>query len=785
MRSASPSPRLALGALPGAAWGRARQAVPGSTMWSALLVFLLTYTIARSTVTAGWVGGIEVAPVVAIGGAALMGVLAVLPLRWWIGVPIGLVAGAVVAGLVAGPALHTAHPLDAQGLPLIGIWWGRVRDGSAFTDSASVLFLIVLLMWATGAWLSWCVLRWRQPLVGLIPGAAAFATNVLNWPADQNGYTLTFLVLTLALLLWSNYTGSIASATQANVKLTGDARWDFWESGLVAMAALIVLAIMLPPLSTVDRTVTMESSMFTSWAALQQQLNHPATLGNGSGGGGTTGFSTVVSLGGPLTKSRAIVFTYTVTGDYPGPRYFRGVNVTQTVNGEWRYPSAIDVREHIPKGQPPVYGENYQQLALATFSVRMLQPPLGNLDVLFYPGQDYRIDRETVAWEGQAPDSSATTPLVTIDKLTSLSPPLSTGAYSITTEYPNVSESDLRGAGNGYPSWLLPYLSPPDGTYRSPQVLERIHQLALQVTAGATNPYDQAKAIEEYLRNPNNFTYTLNPPSAPDRTDRLEYFLFTSKQGYCEYFATAMGDMLRSLGIPTRLVNGYGPGSYDTTINSYVVRGEDAHTWVEVYFPKYGWIPFEPTNDNVYATIPRGASGSALCLRDNNCTDPSSTTGALPGSVSGATPRTGSRNDPAVGIGGGGLRVSGITLDANLLTKVAAFVVAIVLLLLAIAARYLRPRSVMAVWKRMLALARLAGAERRTGETPLELGRRLQRTFPEAAEPVGALARGFVVAAYAPPDEASSSRVSVMEAWTTLRPLLLRRVFGRFRPTRL
>jgi hypothetical protein len=91
----------------------------------------------------------------------------------------------------------------------------------------------------------------------------------------------------------------------------------------------------------------------------------------------------------------------------------------------------------------------------------------------------------------------------------------------------------------------------------------------------------------------------------------------------------------------------------------------------------------------------------------------------------------------------------------------------------------------MSVWKRMLVLASLAGAERRPGETPLELGRRLQRTFPEAAEPVGALAGGFVVAAYAPPEVASTARSSVMEAWSTLRPMLLRRMFGRLRPTRI
>ena len=106
------------------------------------------------------------------------------------------------------------------------------------------------------------------------------------------------------------------------------------------------------------------------------------------------------------------------------------------------------------------------------------------------------------------------------------------------------------------------------------------------------------------------------------------------------------------------------------------------------------------------------------------------------------------------------------------------------LVLFAAAARYLRPRSVMMVWKRTLVLARLAGAERRTGETPFELSRRLARTFPEAAEPVRSLADGFVVSAYAPPDLAGSARASVMDAWATLRPMLLRRLVSRLRPNR-
>src|SRR6202040_4244413 len=139
---------------------------------------------------------------------------------------------------------------------------------------------------------------------------AAFATNLLNFPQNQNGYTLSILVLTLALLLWSNYTGSIASANRSHVKLTGDARWDFWESGLVAMAALIVLGIMLPPLSTIDRTVDLEASVFSNWAQLQQRLSQAPTVGRGTAGGGTTGFAPDVALGGALKRNHDVVFSY-------------------------------------------------------------------------------------------------------------------------------------------------------------------------------------------------------------------------------------------------------------------------------------------------------------------------------------------------------------------------------------------------------------------------------------------------------------------------------------------
>jgi len=201
-----------------------------------------------------------------------------------------------------------------------------------------------------------------------------------------------------------------------------------------------------------------------------------------------------------------------------------------------------------------------------------------------------------------------------------------------------------------------------------------------------------------------------------------------------------------------------------------------------VYFPSYGWIEFEPTHDNVYFPIPRGATAGS-CFHDLGCDLPGGG-GAGGGVIPSPTGRLGGPQDVASGTSGGGgfsLRVP----DPSTLTKIVGIALAVLLLLFAAAARYLRPRTVMGVWRRTLVLARLAGADQRAGETPLELGRRLAGTFPEASEALRSLSNGFVVAAYAPPDVARSTRSSVMEAWSALRPLLLRRAFGRIRPTRV
>ena len=137
---------------------------------------------------------------------------------------------------------------------------------------------------------------------------------------------------------------------------------------------------------------------------------------------------------------------------------------------------------------------------------------------------------------------------------------------------------------------------------RLPHTLNpRVSELARTITASATNNYDRAAAIQSYLRN--NFKYTLDPPEI-EPEDPVGSFLFRSKSGYCEYFAAAMAVMLRTLNVPSRLVNGFQTGSYNRIGKDFVVRARDAHSWVEVYFTGYGWIPFDPTPADPHPVLP-------------------------------------------------------------------------------------------------------------------------------------------------------------------------------------
>lgn len=159
--------------------------------------------------------------------------------------------------------------------------------------------------------------------------------------------------------------------------------------------------------------------------------------------------------------------------------------------------------------------------------------------------------------------------------------------YEGVSRLPRIPVSQLRAAPAVYSNKIQDtYLQLPPG------LDPRIKQLAEDVTSHASSPYDKASAIELYLKA--HYAYTLDLRGDPG-DDPLAYFLFTRRAGHCEYFASAMAIMLREIGIPSRYATGFLPGEFNDIGGDYIIRASDAHAWVEVYFPGYGWMTFDPT----------------------------------------------------------------------------------------------------------------------------------------------------------------------------------------------
>ncbi|WP_088106117.1 transglutaminase TgpA family protein [Halalkalibacter urbisdiaboli] len=166
--------------------------------------------------------------------------------------------------------------------------------------------------------------------------------------------------------------------------------------------------------------------------------------------------------------------------------------------------------------------------------------------------------------------------------------------YRFWYAYPTFVLEELRNLDGVDPEDIIDYYTQLPGN-----LPERVKELADELVAGKDNRYDRAKAIERYLAS-TEYTYeTVDVPTPRRGEDYVDQFLFESKRGYCDNFSTAMVVLLRSIDIPARWVKGFTQGERVNTLSDgrdvYKVTNQNAHSWVEVYFPDIGWVPFEPT----------------------------------------------------------------------------------------------------------------------------------------------------------------------------------------------
>lgn len=293
----------------------------------------------------------------------------------------------------------------------------------------------------------------------------------------------------------------------------------------------------------------------------------------------STGFSDHVRLGqiGQIQQSNALVMHIKIDSESPGPYplKWRGVALNLFDGKTWSNPHDLHIL-------PPTWDGSYilwpgkLELAHAVPAIhyRVLMEPIGtNVFFLAPTPLEMKGDYRLVAMdEGGA--------------VFDVDPEHPVTAYTATSSLRQPAPADLRLAyGQAPPAILLNDL-------QLPRLDPRIPRLAVEVTASSNSNYAKAAALESYLQS--HYGYTLQLSRTPPR-DPLAEFLFVRKQGHCEYFASSMAVMLRTLRIPSRVVNGFRGGQFNHLTGQYIVRASDAHSWVEAYFPGNGWISFDPT----------------------------------------------------------------------------------------------------------------------------------------------------------------------------------------------
>ena len=332
-------------------------------------------------------------------------------------------------------------------------------------------------------------------------------------------------------------------------------------------------------------------------------------------------------------------------------------------------------------------------------------------------------------------------------------------SYQATVNVSTATANDLLTAGTEYPGWVLDrYLQLPD------IMPSRVMDLAQNLTKDSATPYQKAVAICDYLRT---LRYTVDIEAPSEGTDGIDYFLFETKEGYCQYFASAMTVLLRASGVPSRLVVGYGPGELvgqnstgDITFDphsasqnsedTFVVR--NSHAWSEVFFPGYGWINFEPTPAYplvVYREAslpPQDTEGSGGI--DNPIVEPDGTETGTPWNV----------------------RLLGVPLGLGLFCAI----------------MWLGWRRLLGqvsepgvAYSRIGYLAALGGLGPRENLTPQEYARKLARVVPEMAAALNQIIYAYVRASYSNHDLSSEDRSNIARAWPQVRNHLLQRALHR------
>lgn len=742
--------------------------------FSLFLLVTLVYSTIWSVQAAQWVDHLNILSLTTALGL-LIGLLAAKQRRLsrWLVHPLAILFGLLLAFWQTAGADYGGN----VGALVNGIhqWIALALNGGTSADDSIFLFFITALGFLLAYTSAWLLYRTRSPWLMILANAVVLLINLSNIDPGYIVFLVVFLIAALLLLLRFNLYESSARWKKLGLRTSDDLGWEFMQAGAMLSIGILIVTWFLPWGYINDTAAQVWNASNNPWVIVQNTWNRLLAVTGGYNTLNHGNFTSTLTLGGNPNLSNDIVFTLTSNDNsqylqslsfdaYNGRTWSNSPSASLDLKqGDYAYDSATDLRivkqrvtvVNAPgEDSPYIFGAS--QIASSDQAAQVVRR---------------KGDGTTIAWlrviGRLAPGNqyNVTSYVSDADVSTLQSVPLPKDAPSFTY---NPGRPDQTPPLTYYdPNILQSYLQLP------PHLDPNIKILAKSITSGAKTMYDMAVDLEVYLRS--NYTYNTNI-NLPPGQEGVSWFLFRSgKQGFCNYFATAMAIMARDLGIPARVVAGYTSGKLDPKTHQLVVRGSDAHAWTQIYFAGYGWVNFEPS-----------ASFSQFARPAHSNTGPSN---VVPPGAGTTTKGVGKKplQDPNLGNGNdtnsvtlGHTDVAGqIRQDVGLVLLGLLLLIVVGLLYFSIWWRrlYQGYGLSMQIFGRIAVLANWAGLSPRRSQTPYEYAHVLAEAVPEQAVTIERLGDLYVRERWADPASPehprSSGEVSeIPRIWKALQPRL-------------
>jgi len=674
--------------------------------------------------------------------------------------------------------LSSLHSVITNGFSLAGA-----------PDSEMIfLFYLAFLCFFLGYFGSWLIYHAHLPWLVALVYVSIMIVN-LNYIAKRD---LTFLVIILVAALIPLIARVQLAGQLTQWKNEGLYTDQVWLRNLtrrflriVAIFSLLILPLswLLPVLGQPASGVTLWNNLDNAWANLAHgnlSLSNPNSLFSPYQSSANF-FSDQLAITGSVNLPNGPVLSYTSTSPTTG-QYLEGYSLDYFDGHTWTSQAQKNSELFASNSALPQSGSAPTKESVVNTSITIIQPPGGTKNFVFAPAQPYKFTIPvTIFTDPTGNLTSAWTQVAQMQQ---------NERYQVLSNLSTASTEKLERVplpDDDPDSWINDpnsaqlqqyYLQLPNNI--SPKVLAT----AKAWTQGLGTTYDAVAALQSHLSNQANFTYSVSNPPVPSNIDAVTWLLQTHK-GYCTYYATAMVTMARLLHIPARIVNGFSQGHYNLQQKEWLVDGSDAHSWVQVYFPDFGWINFDPTpgysinNAGTPTTAP-----SPIATKPVTTPSPTTTPGkkhtptAQPTTVAqqpGSTP-----TDPGS---------AGMSPALNLFLAIALIVLLSSCAVLGFAVlRYKRAggasrSAISSIYVRLCRIAGLVGSPPAAWQTPYEYTFSLSKRFPQASATLRRLADLFVRERWASPQQAPSprERQELEHLWPNLRNIILRSPFSKGR----